>query len=59
MQSLVCTGSDEAHPNGYNVTGGGHCAVRYPDWMWILQEMVEAPVNPTLCVIVLCGSDAS
>lgn len=43
MASVVCTGNDQWHPGGYNVTGGGHCAVRYPDWMWILQEMVEAP----------------
>ena len=44
MQSLVCTGpGSPGNGNGFNVVGGGHCTVRYPDWLWILQEMVEAP----------------
>ena len=40
--NTLCTQNDQSHPHGGTVPGGGHCIVRYPDWMWILQEMIDS-----------------
>ena len=43
LANTVCTEDDRYHPHGGDVAGqGSHCAVRYPDWMWVLQEIVDS-----------------
>lgn len=38
----LCTACDEGHPQCSKVWGGGYCQFRYPDWMHILQQLLDA-----------------
>ena len=38
----LCTACDENHPTCSKVRGGGVCRFRYPDWMHILQQLLDA-----------------
>jgi hypothetical protein len=43
--NTLCTQCDSGHPcqdeQVSHVVGGGHCIVRYPDWMWVLQMLLD------------------
>jgi hypothetical protein len=41
-QNTLCTECDERHPSCSTIAGGGVCRFRYPDWMHILQELLDA-----------------
>lgn len=45
LGGTACTQCDEYHPDCAVVVPGSasHCIVRYPDWMWVLQELHDAP----------------
>ena len=38
----LCTECDERHPTCSKIPGGGVCRFRYPDWMHILQQLLDA-----------------
>ena len=38
----LCTECDERNPSCSKISGGGVCRFRYPDWMHILQQLLDA-----------------
>ena len=40
--NTLCTQCDERHPDCAKIAGGGVCRFRYPDWMHILQQLLDS-----------------
>lgn len=56
-ENTLCTQCDASHPVCGNVIGGGHCIVRYPDWMWILQMLLDADADPDKPAVKLTSQE--